>query len=96
MGWRPLLLFFALLPGRALADTLILKNGQTLTQKVHRPLGRGPENPLPAELLEAKFANCAARAMSPNQVPALLAQLRTLETLPTVGVVTDLMAQAAR
>jgi 2-methylcitrate dehydratase PrpD len=73
-----------------------LKNGQTLTQKVHRPLGRGPENPLPAELLEAKFANCAARAMSPNQVPALLAQLRTLETLPTIGVVTDLIAQAAR
>ena len=71
------------------------KDGSTLTRKVYRPLGRGPENPLPTELLEAKFANCAERAMSGNQVPELLARLRTLETLATVRELTDLMQRAA-
>ena len=71
------------------------KDGSTLTRKVHRPLGRGPENPLPTELLEAKFTNCAERAMSGNQVPELLARLWTLETLATVRELTDLMQRAA-
>ena len=75
---------------------ITLKDGSMLTQKVHRPLGRGPENPLPAALLEAKFANCAGRAMSANQVPELLHQLRTLETVGSLTAVSDLMQQAAR
>ena len=73
-----------------------LKDGSTLTQKVHRPLGRGPENPLPTDLLEAKFANCASRAMSANQVPALLQELRALEAVASLTTVSDLMQQAAR
>ena len=73
-----------------------LKDGSTLTQKVHRPLGRGPENPLPTALLEAKFANCASRAMSANQVPALLQQLRSLETAETLIPLSELMQRSAR
>ncbi len=76
--------------------TVTLKSGATLTQKVHRPLGRGPENPLPDDLLEAKFANCAARAMSVNQVPVLLQQLRTLETAETLAPMSELMERSAR
>jgi 2-methylcitrate dehydratase PrpD len=73
-----------------------LKDGSTFTQKVHRPLGRSPENPLPTELLEAKFANCAARTMSANQVPALLQQLRSLETVDSLITLSDLLQQASR
>jgi 2-methylcitrate dehydratase PrpD len=73
-----------------------LKTGATLTQKVHRPLGRGPENPLPTDLLEAKFTNCAARAMSANQVPALLQQLRSLEMAETLIPMSELMQRSAR
>lgn len=73
-----------------------LKDGSTLAQKVHRPLGRGPENPLPTELLEAKFSNCAARAMSANQVPALLQRLRALETVACLSTLSDLMEAPAR
>ena len=76
--------------------TVTLKSGATLTQKVHRPLGRGPENPLPDDLLKAKFGNCAARAMSVNQVPVLLQQLRTLETAETLAPMSELMERSAR
>lgn len=72
-----------------------LKSGATLTQKVHRPLGRGPENPLPTDLLEPKFANCASRAMPPNRIPALLQALWTLETVASLDTVSDLIQQAA-
>ena len=41
-----------------------LTDGRVLSAKVARPLGRGPENPLPTELLEAKFLNCATRALT--------------------------------
>ena len=75
---------------------ITLKDGSTLTQKVHRPLGRGPENPLPTDLLEAKFANCAGRAMSANRVPALLQELRGLEAVASMTAVSDMMQQAAR
>jgi 2-methylcitrate dehydratase PrpD len=73
-----------------------LQTGATLTQKVHRPLGRGPENPLPNDLLEAKFANCAARTMSANEVPVLLQQLRALETAATLKTMSGLMQRSAR
>ena len=73
-----------------------LKDGTTLTQKVHRPLGRGPENPLPTALLEAKFSNCAERSLSANQVPVLLERLWTLDEAASVRELTGLMERAAQ
>ena len=58
-----------------------LTDGRVLTAKVARPLGRGPENPLPVELLEAKFLNCAARALPMEAAEELLAVLRRVDTL---------------
>jgi 2-methylcitrate dehydratase PrpD len=43
-------------------------DGRTITRQVGAALGRGPDNPLPAEALTAKFANCAARALPSAQV----------------------------
>ncbi len=68
-----------------------LTDGRVLTAKVARPLGRGPENPLPAELLEAKFLNCAARALPMEQAKKLLAVLRQLDALSDMCHVTDAM-----
>ena len=53
-----------------------LTDGRVLAAKVTRPLGRGPENPLPMELLEAKFLNCATRALPMGTAERLLATLR--------------------
>src|SRR5258707_1025703 len=41
------------------------RDGRRLTARVDRPLGRGPEKPLPRPRLEAKFLDCAGRALDP-------------------------------
>jgi hypothetical protein len=57
-------------------------------------LGRGPENPLPVELLEAKFLNCAARALPMDAAERLLTTLRGVDTVADIRVVTDEMVPA--
>ena len=71
-----------------------LTDGRVLTAKVARPLGRGPENPLPVELLEAKFLNCATRALPMDAAEALLAVLRVVDTAVDMRRVTDAMVPA--
>jgi 2-methylcitrate dehydratase PrpD len=71
-----------------------LTDGRVLTAKVARPLGRGPENPLPVELLEAKFLNCATRALPMDAAERLLAMLRELEDVADLRAVTSAMLPA--
>ena len=73
-----------------------LKDGQVLTAKVARPLGRGPANPLPAELLEAKFLNCATRVLSGELAEKLLMTLRRLDAVTDVREVTELVVATAQ
>jgi 2-methylcitrate dehydratase PrpD len=68
-----------------------LTDGRVLAAKVARPVGRGPENPLPNELLEAKFLNCAARALPMDQAERLLAVLRQVDSFSDMRRVTDAM-----
>jgi hypothetical protein len=68
-----------------------LTDGRVLAAKVARPLGRGPEHPLPTELLEAKFLNGAARALPIEAAERLLAMLRELDAVRDVGAMTDAM-----
>jgi 2-methylcitrate dehydratase PrpD len=72
-----------------------LTDGRVLTAKVARPLGRGPENPLPRELLEAKFLNCAARALSMHAAEQLLTMLLGLDGAADMREVTSAMVPAA-
>ncbi len=71
-----------------------LTDGRALSAKVARPLGRGPENPLPPELLEAKFLNCAARALPIEQAETLLAMLRAVDAVHDMRRVTEAMLLA--
>jgi 2-methylcitrate dehydratase PrpD len=68
-----------------------LTDGRVLTATVARPLGRGPENPLPARLLEAKFLNCASRALPMAASEKLLAALRELDSAPDVRAIVSAM-----
>src|ERR1700733_5081090 len=72
-----------------------LTEGRGLAAKVARPLGRGPENPLPMELLEAKFFNCATRALPMESAERLLATLRGGDAVADMRGVTDAMVPAA-
>ena len=73
-----------------------LTDGRVLTATVARPLGRGPGNPLPVELLEAKFLNCATRALPMDAAERLLSVLRTLDGVADMrDATTAMLPQAA-
>ena len=76
--------------------TVTLTDGRVLSRHVPRPLGRGPEVPLPMDLLEAKFLNCAQRTLPAGTARGLLAMLRGLERLNTLRSLTDAMVPPAR
>jgi 2-methylcitrate dehydratase PrpD len=54
-------------------------DGRTIARRVGSALGRGPDNPLPADALTGKFANCAARALPPAQVARVQQMLLELD-----------------
>ncbi|MGB9069047.1 MAG: MmgE/PrpD family protein [Candidatus Acidiferrales bacterium] len=69
-----------------------LANGQTYSAKVQSALGRTRDNPLPDQLLKAKFENCASRVLSPERVSHLYSSIRQLEHLPSIRDLTAMMA----
>jgi hypothetical protein len=71
---------------------LHLVDGTVLSAKVDRPLGRGPEAPLPPGRLEAKFADCAGRVLAPDRVERLHDLLGRIDELRRVTDATDAMA----
>jgi 2-methylcitrate dehydratase PrpD len=62
-------------------------DGEMISKKVGAALGRGPDNPLPAGALAAKFANCASRALPAAAVAGLQRMLDVLETAPSLKAV---------
>ena len=71
-------------------------NGEVIAKKVSAALGRGPDNPMPAGALTAKFVNCASRALPPAAVARLQQMLETLETAPSVKAVVAAIATPGR
>lgn len=51
--------------------TVTTTDGRTLGQHVDQPLGRGARDPLPGDLLRAKFETCAGRVLPAGQVARL-------------------------
>lgn len=68
---------------------LTLTDGSELRHAVAAPLGRGPETPLPQDILRAKFVDCTRRSLTDEGVHQVFAMLMTLDTLPRA---TDLTA----
>ena len=66
-----------------------LANGQVLEAKVDAPLGRTVQEPIPAEALNAKFRDCAARVLDARTADAVCQKIWAVEKL---GAVQDLTA----
>jgi 2-methylcitrate dehydratase PrpD len=71
-------------------------SGEVIAKKVGAALGRGPDNPLPAGALAAKFVNCAGRALPAPSVARLQSVLENLETAPSVKAVVAAIAVPKR
>ncbi|MGS1096845.1 MmgE/PrpD family protein (plasmid) [Aquamicrobium terrae] len=61
-----------------------LRDGRILAETVAAPLGRGPEVPLPAEMLEQKFADCARRALTEAGTRSVFHMLMNLDGLASM------------
>lgn len=75
------------------ADVVVrLKDGQVFENHVEVPLGRGPESPLPTEMLENKFLDCASRSLTVEGAAEVFGMLTRLDRLESVS---DLVAAIA-
>jgi 2-methylcitrate dehydratase PrpD len=83
------------LPTRFSEVTITLRDGRRLRRRVSHAKGQ-PQNPLTDAELTAKFRDCAARALPPERVEAVLAAVRGLETLSDVGTLARLLVGDAR
>lgn len=72
--------------------TVTLKDGSKHTEQARTPFGRGPENPMSAEELKAKFVDCALRVLPKETVERLHATLWDIENLKSIRDITDIMA----
>ncbi|HEY3846551.1 MAG TPA: MmgE/PrpD family protein [Acetobacteraceae bacterium] len=69
-----------------------LTDGRVLAQKVRQAMGRSSDDPLPPALLEAKFLDCASRALPAGRARELLGMLRGLESVAPFGSIARAMA----
>jgi 2-methylcitrate dehydratase PrpD len=72
------------------------KDGRRLSAKVDRPLGRGPEKPLPRSRLEAKFLDCARRALEPADATRVLRIIEKFDELENVGDLAKVLTDGCR
>ena len=72
------------------------RDGRRLTAKVDRPLGRGPEKPLPRPRLDAKFLDCAGRALEPAAAQRALKAIDRLDGLADVSDLLGVLADGCR
>jgi 2-methylcitrate dehydratase PrpD len=68
-----------------------LKDGRVLEAKVNAPLGRTSADPIPTEALDAKFRDCAGRALSAQQAESVLKQMWALESVADVKALTKML-----
>uniref|UniRef100_UPI0039EEC5A5 MmgE/PrpD family protein n=1 Tax=Bordetella sputigena TaxID=1416810 RepID=UPI0039EEC5A5 len=73
-----------------------LRDGRVLESQVDQPLGRTSDYPLPPDLLRAKFALCAGRALREDAVEAIADTIECIETLPRMEALMALIAGAAQ
>ena len=75
---------------------VVTRDGRRLSAKIDRPLGRGPDKPLPRPRLEAKFLDCAARALEPDAAERVLQMIGRFDELADVAELTRVLAEGCR
>ncbi len=67
-------------------------DGRVISTKTDQALGRSVDKPLPADKLKEKFDNCAARALSADNVARLYAAIQDFENAKDVREIAKLAA----
>jgi len=72
--------------------TVTTTDGRRLTKAVDIAVGRTSEDPVPPAVLEAKYRDCAGRALTLDAVSRSLDLLASLEALDRVSTLTEVLA----
>jgi hypothetical protein len=75
--------------------TITTRAGSRYSAHVDQPL-RGPRNLVPPDRLEAKFRDCAARALRAGSIEEVLRALQRTDTYADVRAITGLLAAAVK
>ena len=70
--------------------------GEVVEMLQDRPIGRDKDHPLPPGALEAKFRDCARLVLDTQAVEKLVDRFATLEMLPDVAAVLDVIAAGVK
>lgn len=68
-----------------------LDDGRVVSSRVDQALGRSAANPIPPEMLQTKFTDCAARVLPADQIGALHDAIQRVETLRDMRELTALV-----
>jgi hypothetical protein len=71
---------------------LHLHDGRVLSGRTDRPQGRGPEKPLPIPRLEARFLDCAGRALDTRTAQRTLELIWRLDELDDMAELSRMLA----
>lgn len=73
-----------------------LSNGTTVSNAVNAPIGRGPETPLPQDMLEEKFKDCASASLTDQGVTEVFQLLMNLDDLTNMSALTRAIETSTR
>jgi 2-methylcitrate dehydratase PrpD len=73
---------------------VMTKDGQVHSSRVEQPLGRVPGQPLPREMLESKFSDCALRILPPARAAELLDAVREIDAVDDLREIAAIMHPA--
>jgi 2-methylcitrate dehydratase PrpD len=76
--------------------TVTTTDGRRLAKAVDIARGRTSANPLPRSALEAKYRDCAGRAVNPDAVERSLDMVTGMEAMGRVSALSDLFAASTR
>jgi 2-methylcitrate dehydratase PrpD len=74
--------------------TVKTKSGETFTQWVQQPEGRGPKYPLPPGALREKFESCASRILTTKGIERLYSCIESLEATDDINQMTEIIQRS--
>jgi 2-methylcitrate dehydratase PrpD len=70
-------------------------DGRVVSGKIDQAHGRSTANPLSAQMLQAKFTDCAARVLSVERSESVFGAVQRFEQLPAIRALTVLLEPAS-
>lgn len=80
-------------PGHYTTELIVsMEDGEIYRMLIEQPFGRSSLDPLPIDLLHAKFNDCTTPVLGAGQTATLLSRIENMETLTSIHEITSLVS----